>query len=104
MKRILSALVLANLALPIMASAVAATTTPTSLTWDTFVSRLKIALWMIFGLAALVMFVIAGFEFLTAAGDPEKIGKAKTAVIWGVVGIVAAIIGYSVISIVQYFF
>lgn len=58
-------------------------------------------IWIIFGAIAVVMFVIAGIYFLTAGGEPEKIQKARSAFIWGVAGVVVAIIAYSIIAIVS---
>ncbi len=99
MKRILSALFL--LALPVAASAVSTTIPGTYADWAGVMTVVKTALWLIFGAVALVMFVIAGFEFITAAGDVEKLGKAKTAVIWGVVGIIVAVLAYSILSVIE---
>jgi len=59
------------------------------------------ALWIIFTAIAVIMFVIAGILFLTASGAPEKLTQARSALIWGVVGIVVAIIAYSIIAIIS---
>jgi hypothetical protein len=58
-------------------------------------------LWIIFTAIAVIMFVIAGILFLTASGAPEKLTQARSALIWGVVGIVVAIIAYSIIAIIS---
>jgi len=34
-----------------------------------------------------IMFLVAGFYFITAAGDPEKITTAKKMVLWVLVGL-----------------
>jgi hypothetical protein len=60
-------------------------------------------LWMFFAGFATVMFLIAGFSYLTARGDGTKITNANRAVIFGFVGIAVAILAYSVISIVMSF-
>lgn len=57
----------------------------------------------LFGVIAVVMFVIAGILFLTAAGSPEKIQQARNAFMWGVVGVIVGIIAFSIISIVMSF-
>lgn len=56
--------------------------------------------WKVFVIVALIMFVIAGILFLTAAGNPEKIAQARNAFLWGVVGIIVGIIAFSIVAIV----
>jgi len=69
--------------------------------FDTILTSIKSAIWQIFAVFVVVMFVIAGIAFMTAQGDPEKLKTARSAFIWGVVGIAVAIIGYSIVAIVQ---
>lgn len=56
-------------------------------------------MWVVFVGIAVVCFVLAGVFFLTALGDPEKIKRAKSALVWGVVGIIVAILAFSIIKI-----
>jgi hypothetical protein len=49
----------------------------------------------------IILFIIAGFEFITAQGDSAKIGKARQFVIWGIVGIVVVLLAFSMVSIIQ---
>lgn len=65
------------------------------------VSAIENFMWVIFGGIAVVMFVVAGILFLTAQGQPEKIQAARSALIWGVAGVVVAILAYSIILIVR---
>jgi len=57
--------------------------------------------WIIFVAIAVIMFVVAGIQFLTAQGDPSKIATARQSVIWGSVGIVVALIAFSVIAVLR---
>lgn len=59
------------------------------------------ALWIIFGLIAVICFVYAAILFLTAGGQPEKIQSARSAFIWGIAGVVVGIVAYSIIAIVS---
>ncbi len=68
---------------------------------DQLVTAIKRPLWIIFGLIALIAFVVAGILFLTAGGDPEKIKLARTAFLWGIVGIVVGILAYSIVTIIE---
>ena len=58
-------------------------------------------LWVVFTVIAVVAFIVAGFLFLTAFGEAEKLTKARSAVIWGVVGIIVAILAYGITTIVS---
>ena len=64
------------------------------------IDDIESAIWIIFALIALICFVLAGILFLTAQGAPDKLQAAKSAFIWGVVGIIVGIVAYSIIAIV----
>ncbi len=57
--------------------------------------------WIVFTIIAVVMFVAAGVLFITAQGDAEKVKTARNAFIWGVVGVLVAIIAFTIITIVS---
>jgi len=54
----------------------------------------------IFTAIVVVLFVVAGILFLTAQGAPEKLATARSAFLWGVVGVAVGIIAYSIVLIV----
>src|SRR5438045_1792987 len=56
--------------------------------------------WPLFIGASVAMLIWAGFLFLSSEGDPTRVKAAQRAVIWGVVGIFVAIVGFSAVSIV----
>jgi len=68
---------------------------------DQLVTVIKRPLWVVFGLIALIAFVISGILFLTAAGNPGKIAQARTAFLWGVVGVVVGTVLYSIITVMD---
>ena len=55
--------------------------------------------WVVFAAIAIILFVWAGVRFLTAGGAAEKIQEARTAAMWGVVGIVVMILAFSIFTI-----
>jgi len=59
------------------------------------------AIWPVFVVIVVICFVVAGILFLSAMGEPEKIAKAKSAFLWGVVGVVVGIVAYSIIRIIS---
>ncbi len=68
---------------------------------DTLVRSIKSAAWKIFGIIALVCFVMAGIFFLTAGGDAEKLTTARSAAIWGIAGVIVGILAYSILTFVE---
>ena len=58
-------------------------------------------IWPVFIGFAVIMLLVAGFLFLSANGDPTKVGVARMAILWCVVGVVAGIIAFSLPFIIQ---
>ncbi len=56
--------------------------------------------WTIAGTLAVVMLIYAGILFVTATGEPEKLGKAKKAFIWGITGLILAILANTIVSMI----
>ncbi len=97
-KYIIGLILLGVLALPVAALAQPAHTINSL---DQLAEKIKVAAWTVFGIIALICFIIAGILFLTAAGNPEKIQMARNAFLWGVAGVVVGILAYSIISIIE---
>ena len=55
----------------------------------------------ILGFLGIIGFVIAGILYLTAAGDEDQIGKAKNAMMYSIIGVIVALIGFVIINAVQ---
>ena len=60
-------------------------------------------IYRIFFIVAAVFIIIAAFNYLTAQGDPEKVGKAKSMIIYAVIAIVVALLAFSIDIIVSTF-
>lgn len=66
-------------------------------------SMLSTALSTIFaiiGAVSLLMIVISGLRYITAAGDPSKMSQAKSAIIYAVIGLAVALSGFSIVTFV----
>jgi hypothetical protein len=61
--------------------------------------------WLFYGLMALslIMIVIAGFTYVTANGNAEKVGKASKIILYAVVGIAVALLAKGLPAIVANF-
>ena len=58
------------------------------------INNLLQVLWWIFLGIIVAMSIWAGILFLTARGSEDQLGKAKKFVVWIIVGIFVAILGY----------
>jgi hypothetical protein len=54
----------------------------------------------VLGLVAVFVIVLGGVQFVTASGDPTKVKKAKDAILYGVIGLVIAILAYPIVNFV----
>lgn len=52
------------------------------------------------GLIAVAMIVIGGIGFATSQGDPQKTKKAKDTILYGVIGLVVALLAFAVVNFV----
>lgn len=66
-----------------------------------FINNVFKFVWPIVVAVIIISFIIAGFKFLSAQGNPQQLAEARTALIWGIAGVVVIILAYSIISIVR---
>jgi len=62
---------------------------------------------VIFGIGmflGVIYLIYAGILFITSAGEPEKINRARTALTWGLVGIMVAVVATGLIELIRNFF
>lgn len=52
----------------------------------------------ILGFIGIIGFVIAGILYLTAAGDEGQIEKAKSAMLYSIIGVIVALMGFVIIG------
>lgn len=71
------------------------------LTTNGIINNILSFIWMAFIAFAVIMFIVAGFHFFTAEGDPDKAKEARQFVIWGVVGIIVGVLAFSLPFLVQ---
>lgn len=58
----------------------------------------------IIGFLAVIGFVVSGILYLTAAGDEDQIGKAKNAMMYSIIGVIVALMGFVILSAAANFF
>lgn len=54
----------------------------------------------VIGFAAVAMTIYGGVQYTTSAGDPGKVKKAKDTIMYGIVGLVVAILAYAIVNFV----
>lgn len=52
------------------------------------------------GFVAVVMIVIGGIGFVTSQGDTTRVAKARNTILYGVVGLVVALLAYAIVNFV----
>ena len=102
MKRIISLILLGFLILPLAASAQLQPFGPGVKISNLpgLITNIVNAVWVVFTVIVVVMFVVAGVLFLTSHGEPAKLQQAKAAFIWGVAGVAVGIVAFSIIYLV----
>lgn len=64
---------------------------------------LKVLLQIVFGVigsVALLIIVISGLRYITAAGDPAAVAKARMTILYAVIGLAVALAGFSIVTLV----
>ncbi|GEM_PF-1900760 len=59
--------------------------------------------WRIFLLITVLVFIYAGFTYYTAAGNPDKFTTANKMVMYGLIGLAVALLGWGVSSLMKDF-
>lgn len=52
------------------------------------------------GFIAVVMIIMGGISFITSQGDSSKVTKARNTILYGVVGLVIALLAYAIVNFV----
>jgi len=59
--------------------------------------RLIFAFMGMAGVVALLMFVIGGFQWMTAGGNAEKVKKGRDTLLWAVIGLILIFSSYAIL-------
>ncbi len=64
------------------------------------ITTISNTLLMVLGVIAVLFIIIGGFQYVTSAGNPDNVGKAKNTILYGIIGLVFAIISYAIVKFV----
>lgn len=67
---------------------------------DLFFSIAKILL-SVLAMIAVVFIIIGGFQYVTSSGNQEQAEKGRSTVVYAVIGLVIAILAYTIVSVVN---
>jgi hypothetical protein len=103
-KTLLAILLLSVIATPVVGLAVAFEpgTPPTGLTLRVVISNALNVVWVVVAALAVVMIIAAGVTLMTAGGSPDKVATGRQMIIWALVGLAIAILGFSVQTILGF--
>ncbi|MFA4817689.1 MAG: pilin [Parcubacteria group bacterium] len=64
----------------------------------------NILVWMLglFGIIGILGFLISGIIYLTAAGDEDRMGYAKRAMQYSIIGVIVGLVGFVIIQAIDY--
>ena len=97
-KALTSALLLTLLVAPVLVSAQPAGVAGENTDVEGVIIDIVDWLFAILLIAAVVVILIAAFTFLTAAGDAEKVAKARNYIIYALVAIVVAFLSRAIVD------
>ncbi len=67
---------------------------------DSTVKNIINAVLYVVGILAVVMVIIGGVQYTTSGGDSAAVTKAKNTILYGIVGLVIAILAYAIVNFV----
>ena len=72
--------------------------TPTDL--NTMIQGVLNWVFGIIGIVAVIMIIIGGFNMMISSGDPGKDKKGKDTILYGIIGLVIAILAFAIVNFV----
>ena len=54
----------------------------------------------VIGFVAVVMIIVGGVQYTTSSGDTAKVTKAKNTIMYGVIGLVIALLAFAIVNFV----
>ncbi len=67
---------------------------------DQAIKNVTTGIFVILGIVAVFVIILGGFNMMTSSGDPGKVKKGKDTILWGIIGLVVAILAYAIVNFV----
>ncbi len=62
------------------------------------INSISEAILYVVGTIAVLFIIIGGFQYITSAGNPDAIEKAKNTILYAVIGIIIALLAYAIVK------
>lgn len=67
---------------------------------QTFLPGITNWLLVLITMVAVIVIIVGGLTYLISAGDQEKAKKGRDTIIWGIIGVIVAILSYAIVRFV----
>ena len=67
---------------------------------NTIIQMIVNAIIFIIGIVAVVMIILGGISYATSQGDPSKVKKGKDTILYGIIGLIVALLAYAIVNFV----
>jgi len=54
----------------------------------------------VLGLAAVVVVILGGIQYMTSTGDAGKVKKAKDTILYGIIGLVICVLAFAIVNFI----
>ena len=58
------------------------------------------AVFGIIGVVSVIMIIVGGISYATSQGDPSKVKKGKDTILYGIIGLVVALLAFAIVNFV----
>ena len=99
MKKILPIILISLFISPLFIGAL--TAQPPSIEPDAAIEKITSLIFGALLAVAVIAIIYAGFSFITAQGDPAKVGTARTMLLYAVVGIIVALLAQGIVNFLR---
>ena len=55
---------------------------------------------IVIGMVAVIMIIMGGISYATSQGDPSKVKKGKDTILYGIIGLVVALLAFAIVNFV----
>lgn len=59
------------------------------------------AVFGLIGIIAVIMIIIGGVRYATSQGDPGKVKSGKSAIMYGIIGLIIALLAFAIVNFVM---
>lgn len=89
-----------NFALKLFADAHGINVDPLPIVTNNLIPTIMSIVFGLLGAIAVIIIIIAGFQYVLSQGSPEKTSKAKNTILYAVIGLVVCVSGVTIVSFV----